>query len=540
MRLLHCELTNFGSYRHLEFDFSAPGLSLVYGATGSGKSTLQDAPAWILYGITSKNGNADEVRSWQTPYEPTKGILDVELSDGSKIRVTRIRGRASDNDLYWQYRDGHMCRGKDLSETQSLLEDLLAVSSDLYVAGSYFHEFSPSGSFFTAKAKERREVLESIANLSFPMVLLARTSSASKVHTIRARELFENSTRLSGQVSLSDIHHVRTIKSRDAWEQNQKEEKEKFQERYDRFETEKAEKIKILCSKIEAEKNKVSDIIQQTERLQELKLALNNVPKSKCEHCGANVQHVEYDKLKDEYGQLWLKHSEYSSRMSKIEQLEETISSLSSSVNPYLHIQEPKPNPFIFEVARSEKELQSLTGELDKTNAELATVKAKASSLETLQDVAAQLRGELLRRVVKDVEISTNTSLETTFDAELRVQFSIDNDKLDVEVTKNGYACTYKQLSKGQRQMLRLSFAVGIMKATANRAGVHFQSLFFDEALDGLDSALKTKAYALFERLEANHASIMVIEHAPELKEAFAKRYHVQLIGDESVIEADE
>ena len=50
MQLLSIDLSNFGSYEKLEFDFTDLGLSLVSGPTGSGKSTLQDGPYWVMFG----------------------------------------------------------------------------------------------------------------------------------------------------------------------------------------------------------------------------------------------------------------------------------------------------------------------------------------------------------------------------------------------------------------------------------------------------------------------------------------------------------
>jgi ABC-type lipoprotein export system ATPase subunit len=97
-------VTNFGSYKHLEFDFNSNGLTLISGPTGSGKSTLCDIVPWILFGRTSKGGAVDEVRSWDAE-EATTGTLMLH-----GISITRSR---KPNDLTI---DGR--RGKDLNDTQ--------------------------------------------------------------------------------------------------------------------------------------------------------------------------------------------------------------------------------------------------------------------------------------------------------------------------------------------------------------------------------------------------------------------------------------
>jgi DNA repair exonuclease SbcCD ATPase subunit len=85
--------------------------------------------------------------------------------------------------------------------------------------------------------------------------------------------------------------------------------------------------------------------------------------------------------------------------------------------------------------------------------------------------------------------------------------------------------------------MLKLSFVVSIMAAAQNKAGQHFDALFFDEALDGLSSDLKVKAFGLFEELSKEYGTIMVVEHSPDFQNLFERRFHVELQGDNSVIE---
>lgn len=176
MKLGRCTAENFQSYESFSFDYSDAGLTLISGEAKAGKSTILDACCWTLYGVTSKDSNADDVRSWFAEGD-TKGIQEVELPDGTVIEVTRIRGRH--NDLYWtEHGDQH--RGKDLKDTQKLLEERLGVSADLYINGSYLHQFSKADQFFLAKAKDRRDMLENIADLSLPILLCERASESRK------------------------------------------------------------------------------------------------------------------------------------------------------------------------------------------------------------------------------------------------------------------------------------------------------------------------------------------------------------------------
>ena len=101
MKILKVEVTNFGSYPHLEFDFTKGGLSLLYGKTGAGKSTLIDAICWCLFGVTPRGGSIDSVRTWDA-VSSTAGTIWTEA--GTICRTRRP------NDLY--YNDQQRGKGK--------------------------------------------------------------------------------------------------------------------------------------------------------------------------------------------------------------------------------------------------------------------------------------------------------------------------------------------------------------------------------------------------------------------------------------------
>src|SRR5271157_2409345 len=110
MRVISAKIENFSSYKTLEFDFTKQGLTLIQGATGSGKSTLCDVIPWGLFGITSKGGTVNDVISWPGD-KVTKVTLYLE-----NVTIHRSRGpKPKDNDLNFWPIDGLMIRGKDLN-----------------------------------------------------------------------------------------------------------------------------------------------------------------------------------------------------------------------------------------------------------------------------------------------------------------------------------------------------------------------------------------------------------------------------------------
>ena len=133
MRVIRAIAHNFGSYSVLDFDFTKKGLALISGPTGSGKSTLADIIPWALFGVTAKGGLADEVCSWNSDM-PTSVALYLE-----DLTIVRIRGgKTKSNDLYFYESShendvhGNFTRGKDLKDTQRLINQRLGITPETY------------------------------------------------------------------------------------------------------------------------------------------------------------------------------------------------------------------------------------------------------------------------------------------------------------------------------------------------------------------------------------------------------------------------
>ena len=175
MRILKATAHNFGSYSLIDFEFTDKGLTLISGPTGTGKSTLADIIPWGLFGVTAKGGLADEVRTWNAD-EVTSVVLYLE-----SLIIVRIRGKGGKgNDLYFQHTGKDRIRGKDLNDTQRLINQHLGITPETYLAGAYFHEFSQTASFFTTSAKIRRQITEQMADLDLAKTLALELTETRK------------------------------------------------------------------------------------------------------------------------------------------------------------------------------------------------------------------------------------------------------------------------------------------------------------------------------------------------------------------------
>jgi len=559
MKIRYVETQNFGSYLEFKMDFDQIDLALLYGATGTGKSTVMDMVSWCLYGITAKGLAADEVRSWHSK-EPTSGTVVVDLGDRT-IGITRIRGnRSHDNDVFIMENDNQV-RGKDATETQTLINARLGADADEFVTASYFHEFSESANFFIAKAKDRRSLFEKLAPLDFPKNLAEKSAQAKKTAKAKQQEKAMLWSQENGKLKQLIETRDSTIRASDNWERghaktmveienlgknyevDRKRRREVLQDRYNNFETEKAQQLEKYNAKL----NALQDAIAKFEPVTIKESKKENV----CKSCNQIIGH-KHDEMLEAKEKL-RKHTHnieaQAEVLGDITRVTNMVNSYGDQIktfdeqgNPYLkqlETERNRKNPFRHQIDGILESIVLADAEVAKLLAEQKALEAKISDLSQLYDLSSVLRAELLKRTVGEINDNVNQILETYFDSELKVSLLLDEDNLEARIEKSGFECNYRQLSKGQRQLLRLSFVLSIQRALSNKLGVWFQNLFFDEALDGLDEELKIKAYALFESLSLKHESILIIDHSKAFHNLFTKRFCVTMKADRSEIEEE-
>ena len=605
MKIGQVVVKNFQSYKELSFDFADLGLALVSGDTGSGKSTLMDAAAWVLFGVTSKDGAADDVKAWDAD-GITEGTAEVKIQ-GQVVTVTRIRG-AGKNDLYWYDQYSGLTgerRGKDLTDTQKQLEGRLGVTAELFLMGSYMTQFSKADSFFIAKAKDRREVLEKIADQEFAVSLGEKASEARK-KTKKERD--------EAGLALAAAAERRSVLSEQVAEyaRAEKEFESDRAERIARIETDMAgfeDNIKTQCADLEAKVQDLGSLVQDPELFLEALQEINdriaaadnpeyvgtvaqvaslradmaaldreiyNLQKAdRCPTCKRSVDKkdctsrladigAQKNTLRGQLGPLesrleTLKSQAYNlanlrlaadavkqdadenqKLITRVNQHKEKLSLLQTSKNPYgviLKSARSEINPFTKKLKDSRKALQDSTDKVGALETSAATLDRRVSSLTWLYDKAFELRGILMAKVVSQVESNTNAYLERFFDAALRVKFNLtDSDKLDVEVSNRGFPAPFRSLSGGERTMLKLCFTLSLMRAAQDKAGISFGQIFLDEPLNGLSDSLKVKAFGLFQQLQAEYPTVMVIEHSVEFKAQFDKVYAVNIESGRSEV----
>ena len=493
MKLLKATVTNFGSYKHLEFDFNSNGLTLISGPTGSGKSTLCDIVPWILFGRTSKGGAVDEVRSWDAE-EATTGTLMLH-----GISITRSR---KPNDLTI---DGR--RGKDLNDTQKMINDVIGMDYDLYLAGAYMHEFSQTAQFFTTTAKNRRILTEQLVDLS-----LAKNVS------LAARD---NHKLLLGSRSRIEAGIMKLNAQLDTMEEIYRDNDDKIKAWRKGINDDVREAIKMF--RVSKANNERKTTLLNAD-ITAIDTHLANVKSEKCPTCGHETS--DHDNI----GQL---------RQSKLVELSYCMKGIAkdhANLFKSIKLLRTQVNPFKRDIDLGK--INQLKSNIDALKDSKFATDVRLADVEQIQDLIPVFRNVLITDTISFLEHKTNNLISQHFDGEFSISLKVEeDDKLEVEIRNGEYLCAYTQLSKGQRQILKLSFCVAVMECIQNHHGIQLDTLFFDEALDGMDDLFKAKAFNLLEKLALNHDNVFVVEHNGNLKLLFNSRIDVKLTSTGSQVD---
>lgn len=522
MKILSVELENFASYEILDFNFNDQGLTLIHGATGSGKSTLMDAIPWVLFGITAKNGKADDVVSWNGG--ETFGTILLEVN-GKSVQISRSR---KPNDLYFRTEDNldaNPTRGKDLTDTQKLINELLGMNADLYLAGAYFHEFSQTAQFFTTTPKNRRSITENLVDLSLPTTLQEKLKI--NIKDLNAQLTVVKAKQVSNQAKVDAISEmiIRTEQQYHSWANTKANEIAVIQTKADNFESKKQRDVRSLQDQI------LNNL--QFENSGNIRLVMAQHSKTdKCDKCGKSSHNELYTALEKQLEQALRREIENEKLKSRIEEIKASENVYQNQVTDLKN----QTNPHTSNLLKLEADFNKFDLINQKQKAEVNGINEGLLNLELLQDVTTKFRAELVSNTITKLKDFTISHLRDYFDGEITVDFNIlDSEKLEVTIQKDGNECSFTQLSKGQRQILKLCFGVAVMQCIQETHSLDVKQLFFDESLDGMDDNFKLKAVKMLETIATIRDSVYIVEHSETVKAQIDQKYFVELINGKSV-----
>jgi len=537
--IIDAEVFNFGSFPHLKLTFNK-GLTLVNGPTGSGKSTLCDVVPWILFGATSKNGGVDDIRPW-TFTADTIGTLRFK-SQNEIVTVVRTRGKQ--NDLYY-FTDGNpiKVRGSNLKDTQKKLNEVLGLTSNTYLLGSYINETSITGSFYSTSAKNRREILEGLVNLE------EISTYQEQLNDLKKSSKAEITITTSAIDNLAATYEYLTTQKNTLLTKSSQFDKERENSKQDV--SAKITKLKFSFKK-EAEKIKESISLAHDQykspeifdtKIASLQSTVQHLKTQVCLECGAPKSTNEILFLTRQINEINLEKLKNSQLKSEIERLNRELAMNSKQLSvrtreltesTTLNMENPHTS-MLTNVEERMKNTNSRLKELGKERTELLTL---SRNINTLMDIFEETRELKTKSCINYLQTNVNKILSDYFDLGLTVLLEIKGqDSLELQLIMNGNNCLFNQLSKGQRQLLKLAFGVSSAQFVKEYNASNINVLCIDEALDGLSDELKLKSYRLFEKLALNYDELIVVDHSVELKTFFNNKLDVSINNGESMID---
>ena len=155
----HLSVRNFNSWKRLEFPLSEQGVVCLKGQVGGGKSSVFKAIYWCLFGTTSENILADEIRGSK---KPTKVTLQM-CKDAHEYTLTRHRGHPllKNKVEFSGYGIPRTDEDSLIKDVQVLINTFLGITPQVFLTTTYFaqrnfhvfHSLSDTG---------KKEWLESI------------------------------------------------------------------------------------------------------------------------------------------------------------------------------------------------------------------------------------------------------------------------------------------------------------------------------------------------------------------------------------------
>jgi len=153
-----------------------------------------------------------------------------------------------------------------------------------------------------------------------------------------------------------------------------------------------------------------------------------------------------------------------------------------------------------------EKELFSITTALSAAESKLSVLEILKKSFSTNGLLAYKIES-----LVKELEVLTNEYLAEFSDGRFSINFVVENDKLNVEVSDNGNIIDILALSSGELARVNIATLVAIRKLMTSISRSQINVLFLDEVNQALDEAGKEKVVEIL--LKEENLNTYLVSH---------------------------
>jgi len=196
----------------------------------------------------------------------------------------------------------------------------------------------------------------------------------------------------------------------------------------------------------------------------------------------------------------------------RIETLEDKITDAKSQIQKIIVENEKiaNRNTRIQVIQEQTKEFETRLGahteKLSKISGELSNLEILKRAFSTSGLIAYKIEN-----LVKDLEDMTNDYLAELSDGRFSINFVVNNDKLNVEITDNGKTVAITALSSGELTRVNTATLIAIRKLMSSISKSRINVLFLDEVINVLDEAGREKLVELL--LQEENLNTYVVSH---------------------------
>ncbi|OGR33667.1 MAG: nuclease SbcCD subunit C [Desulfuromonadales bacterium GWD2_61_12] len=196
MQILSIQLKNIKSHRDLELHF-APGINVLSGPNGVGKSTVFEAIGYALFGVDASSFVGNVERFLTIGVKKGEVAVVFQVNGGERFRVTRTVGTPARWLLAREVGGAfEVEEHKDNDETEARLQELLGLDNGrrlkeqfTLVIGPFQNEFL--GPFVIKQATKRRDEFDAILGIdswrnTFDQTKGLASATRNKIEVLRA------------------------------------------------------------------------------------------------------------------------------------------------------------------------------------------------------------------------------------------------------------------------------------------------------------------------------------------------------------------
>lgn len=142
-----------------------------------------------------------------------------------------------------------------------------------------------------------------------------------------------------------------------------------------------------------------------------------------------------------------------------------------------------------------QEQTESFKGQMSALQVDYDTCNSKRANLEVLKKAFSTngLVAYKIENLVKELEELTSNYLSELSDGRFTLNFTVSNDKLNVEITDNGNVIDILALSSGELARVNIATLLGIRKLMSSLSSSKINVLFLDEVMNVLDELGREK-----------------------------------------------